>query len=148
MAAIANPIHYEEKAEEAKASAPEAPHIDSPANQIRVKRRKQLKRSRALSKDDLEAIAETNYLDNVIVVINGEEKQLNLVPEIRNKILNPEIMNLTDAEDQIQEVIDDVTGNKENKISAGKAKWIYCEKACVKALSSQIKKEIASTAII
>ena len=73
MAAIANPIHYEEKASEAKAlapkaSAPEAPHIDSLANQIRVKRRKQLKRSRALTKDDLEAIAETNYLDNVIVV--------------------------------------------------------------------------------
>jgi len=148
MAAIANPIHYEESEEEETKEAPVAPHIDGPANQIRVKRRKQLKRSRALSKDDLEAIAETNYLDNVIVVINGEEKQLNLLPEIRDQILNPEIMNLTDAEDQIQEVIDDVTGNKENKISAGKAKWIYCEKACVKALSSQIKKEIASTAFI
>ena len=96
----------------------------------------------------MEAIAETNYLDNVIVVINGEETQLNLLTKIRSKILNPEIMNLTDAEDQIQEVIDDVTGNKENKISAGKAKWIYCEKACVKALSTQIKKEINSTSFM
>ena len=96
----------------------------------------------------MEAIAETNYLDNVIVVFNGQEKQLNNIPEISEQILNPEIMNLTDAEDQIQEVIDDVTGNKENKISAGKAKWIYCEKACVKALSTQIKKEINSTAFM
>ena len=153
MAAIANPILYEENVAETKAlapkaSAPEAPHIDSPANQIRVKRRKQLKRSRALTKDDLEAIAETNYLDNVIVVINNEEKQLNLLPEIRNKILNPEIMNLTDAEDLIEEVIDQVTENKENRIEDGDAEWIYCEKACVKALSTQIKKEIASTAFI
>ena len=150
MAAIANPIHYEETqpvAGETKA-APVAPHIDSPANQIRVKRRKQLKRSRALTKYDLEAIAETNYLDNVIVVINNEEKQLNLLPEIRNKILNPEIMNLTDAEDLIEEVIDEVTENKENRIGDGDAEWIYCEKACVKALSTQIKKEIASTAFI
>ena len=148
MAAIVNPIHYEEGEAEAKASAPEAPHIDSPANQIRVKRRKQLKRSRALSKDDLEAIAETNYLDNVIVVINEEETQLNLLPKISSKILNPEIMNLTDAEDLIEEVINEVTVNKENRIGAGNAEWIYCEKKCVKALSSQIKKEIASTAFI
>ena len=148
MAAIVNPIHYEEGEAEAKASAPEAPHIDSPANQIRVKRRKQLKRSRALSKDDLEAIAETNYLDNDIVVINEEETQLNLLPKISSKILNPEIMNLTDAEDLIEEVINEVTVNKENRIGAGNAEWIYCEKKCVKALSSQIKKEIASTAFI
>ena len=107
-------------ANETKA-APVAPHIDGPAHQIRLKRR------RALSKDDIEAMAEANYLENVIVVINGQEKQLNMVPEIRNQILNPEIMNLTDAEEQIEEVIDEVTGNKENKISAGNAKWIYCE---------------------
>ena len=119
-----------------------APQIDSRANQIRLKRR------RALSKDDIEAMAEMNYLENVIVVINGQEKQLNTVPEIRNQILNPEIMNLTDAEEQIEEVIDEVTENKENKISAGNAKWIYCEKACVKALSSQIKREINSTAFM
>ena len=119
-----------------------APEIDSRANQIRLKRR------RALSKDDIEAMAEMNYLENVIVVINGQEKQLNTVPEIRNQILNPEIMNLTDAEEQIEEVIDEVTENKENKISAGNAKWIYCEKACVKALSSQIKREINSTAFM
>ena len=148
MATIVNSIRYEEKAAGETKQAPEAPHIDSPANQIRVKRRKQLKRSRALTPADLEAIAETNYLDNVIVVFNGQEKQLNNIPEISEQILNPEIMNLTDAEDQIQEVIDDVTGNKENKISAGKAKWIYCEKACVKALSTQIKKEINSTAFM
>ena len=148
MAAIANPIHNEEKAAEAKASALEAPHIDSPANQIRVKRRKLLKRSRALTKEDLEAIAETNYLDNVIVVINNKEKQLNLLPEIRNKILSPEIMNLTDAEEQIEETVDLVTGKKETKIKEGKAKWIYCEKTCVKALSSQIEKEIHSTAFM
>ena len=128
-------------ANETKA-APVAPHIDGPAHQIRLKRR------RALSKDDIEAMAEANYLENVIVVINGQEKQLNMVPEIRNQILNPEIMNLTDAEEQIEEVIDEVTGNKENKISAGNAKWIYCEKACVKALSSQIKREINSTAFM
>lgn len=118
------------------------PEIDSRANQIRLKRR------RALSKDDIEAMAEMNYLENVIVVINGQEKQLNMVPEIKNQILNPEIMNLTDAEEQIEEVIDEVTGNKENKISVGNAKWIYCEKACVKALSSQIKREINSTAFM
>ena len=128
-------------ANETKA-APVAPHIDGPAHQIRLKRR------RALSKDDIEAMAEANYLENVIVVINGQEKQLNMVPEIRNQILSPEIMNLTDAEEQIEEVIDEVTENKENKISAGNAKWIYCEKACVKALSSQIKREINSTAFM
>ena len=142
MAAIANPIHYQDRGPEAKESAAEAPHIDGPAHQIRLKRR------RALSKNDIEAMTEMNYLEKVIVDYKGEEKQLNTVLEIRKKILNPEIMNLTDAEDQIQEVIDEVTGNKENKISAGKAKWIYCKKACVKALSSQIKKEINSTAFM
>lgn len=141
-APVANPIHYKDRGPEAKESAAEAPHIDGPAHQIRLKRR------RALSKDDIEAMAEANYLEKVIVVINGQEKQLNLVPEIRNQILNPEIMNLTDAEEQIEEVIDEVTGNKENKISAGNAKWIYCEKACVKALSAQIKREINSTAFM
>ena len=159
MAAIANsiqyggksPIDFTARAPEASISAPvagklnpapEAPHIDGPAHQIRLKRR------RALSKDDIEAMAEMNYLENVIVVINEQEKQLNTVPEIRNQILNPEIMNLTDAEEQIEEVIDEVTGKKEDKISAGNAKWIYCEKACVKALSTQIKKEINSTAFM
>ena len=141
MAAIANPTHYEE-IPPITGETKLAPHINSPAHQIRLKRR------RALSKDDIEAMAETNYLEKVIVVINGQEKQLNLVPEIRNQILNPEIMNLTDAEEQIEEVIDEVTGNKENKISAGNAKWIYCEKACVKALSAQIKREINSTAFM
>ena len=140
MAAIANQINYEEILP--VAGAPEAPHIDGPAHQIRLKRR------RALSKDDIEAMAEANYLENVIVVINGQEKQLNLVPEIRNQILNPEIMNLTDAEEQIEETIDLVTGKKETKIKEGKAKWIYCEKTCVKALSSQIKREINSTAFM
>lgn len=136
MTSIVNEIKGETK------EAHLAPEIDSRANQIRLKRR------RALSKDDIEAMAEMNYLENVIVVINGQEKQLNTVPEIRNQILNPEIMNLTDAEEQIEEVIDEVTENKENKISAGNAKWIYCEKACVKALSSQIKREINSTAFM
>ena len=73
-------------------------------------------------------MAEANYLENVIVVINGQEKQLNMVPEIRNQILNPEIMNLTDAEEQIEEVIDEVTGNKENKISAGNANGYIVKK--------------------
>ena len=139
---VANPIHYQDRGPETKESAAEAPHIDGPAHQIRDKRR------RALSKDDIEALTEMNYLEKIIVDYKGEENQLNNVPEIRKKILNPEIMNLTDAEDQIEEVIDEVTGNKENKISAEKAKWIYCKKACVKALSSQIKKEINSTAFM
>jgi len=150
MSAITSSIHYGGAssigvilpAPEAVVSAPTAPHIDGPAHKIRLKRR------RALSKDDIEAMAEMNYLENVIVVIDGQEKQLNTVPEIKNQILSPEIMNLTDAEEQIEEVIDEVTGKKEDKISAGNAEWIYCEKACVKALSSQIKKEIHSTAFM
>ena len=107
---------------ETKGETKEAPHINSPAHQIRLKRR------RALSKDDIEAMAEANYLEKVIVVIDGSENQLNLVPEIRNQILNPEIMNLTDAENQIEEVIDQVTGNKENKISKSKEEELELEK--------------------
>ena len=40
-------------------------------------------------------------------------------------------MNLTDAEEQIEEVIDEVTGNKENKISAGKNQNGYIVKKLV-----------------
>ena len=115
---------------------------ESPANIIRQKRR------RALSKNDIEMMAQANYLDNVIIIANGEEKQLNLIEEIRDQILNPEIMNLTDAEDDINQVIDEVTSKSENNMGEDQAKWIYCEKACVKALSSQIKREISSTAFM
>ena len=92
--------------------------------------------------------AENKYLENVIVDYKGEEKSLNTFLEIKNEILNPEIMNLTDAEDKIKEVIDLVTKTKETKIKHGKAEWIYCKKDCVKNLSAQIKKEINSTAFM
>lgn len=111
--------------------------------------RKKLQRRRALSKEDIELMTEVNYLENVILKFeDNSEEQLNAVPEIRNQILTPDIMNLTDAEEQIEETIDLVTGKKETKIQEGKAQWIYCEKNCVKALSSQIKKEIHSTAFM
>lgn len=92
--------------------------------------------------------AENKYLENVIVDYKGEEKSLNTFLEIKNEILNPEIMNLTDAEDKIKEVIELVTKTKETKIKHGKAKWIYCKKDCVKNLSAQIEKEINSTAFM
>ena len=108
-----------------------------------------LKRRRALSREDIELMTEVNYLENVILKFpDNSEEQLNAVPEIRNQILTPDIMNLTDAEEQIEETIDLVTGKKETKIQEGKAQWIYCEKNCVKALSSKIKKEIHSTAFM
>jgi hypothetical protein len=106
------------------------------------------KRRRALSKDDIETIAEMNYLENVIVVYKGQEKLLNTVPEIKEKILNSGIMNLTDAENEINEVINLVTTKKEMKMKPGNAEWIYCKKDCVKNLSAQIKKEIKSTAFM
>lgn len=101
-----------------------------------------------LEKAEKEKDAENKYLEKVIVDYKGEEKQLNNVPEIRDQILNPEIMNLTGAEDKIEEVIDLVTKKKETKIKHGKAEWIYCKKDCVKNLSAQIKKEINSTAFM
>ena len=108
-----------------------------------------LKRRRALSREDIELMTEVNYLENVMLKFpDNSEEQINAVPEIRNQILTPDIMNLTDAEEQIEETIDLVTGKKETKIQEGKAQWIYCEKNCVKALSSQIKKEIHSTAFM
>lgn len=108
-----------------------------------------LKRRRALSREDIELMTEVNYLENVILKFpDNSEEQLNSVPEIRDQILSPNIMNLTNAEELIDDVIDTVTGKKETKIQEGKAQWIYCEKNCVKSLSSQIKKEIESTAFM
>ena len=52
-------------------------------------------------------MTEVNYLENVILKFSdNSEEQLNAVPEIRNQILTPDIMNLTDAEEQIEETID------------------------------------------
>lgn len=108
-----------------------------------------LKKRGAVSPEDIELITEVNYLEKVILKFSdNSEEQLNDVPEIRNQILTPDIMNLTNAEAQIEETIDLVTGKKETKIQEGKARWIYCEKNCVKALSAQIKKEMASTAFM
>ena len=113
------------------------------ANEIRRRRRG------ALSLDDIEGLAEANYLDKVVIIMpNGEEKDLNLEHSIRDQILNPDVMNLTDAENTINDIIDQVTSKKEGDIDAGSAKWIYCEKACVKAILPEIKREIASTAFM
>ena len=68
------------------------PHLESKANNIRARRR-------GLSKQDIELLTEGRYLERVIIIHNGEEKELNTVPEIRDQILNPNIMNLTDAEE-------------------------------------------------
>merc|ERR1712023_590302 len=115
----------------------------SMANEIRRRRRG------ALSLDDIEGLAEANYLDKVVVIMpNGEEKDLNLEHSIRDQILNPDIMNLTGAENIINGIIDQVTSKKEGNIDAGSAKWIYCEKACVKAILPEIKREVASTAFM
>ncbi len=112
------------------------------ANEIR-------KRRGALSLDDIETMNEVNYLDNVIVIMsNGEEKDLNLEHSIRDQILNPDVMNLTNAENKINKIIDQVTDKKEGGIATGTAKWIYCEKACVKAILPEIKREIESTAFM
>ena len=113
-----------------------------------------LKRRRALSREDIELMTEVNYLENVILKFpDNSEEQLNAVPEIRNQILTPDIMNLTDAEEQIEETIDLVTGKRgrqkiKKELAVRQDPRIYCEKNCVKALSSQIKKEIHSTAFM
>ena len=114
------------------------------ANEIRRKRRG------ALSLDDIEGLAEANYLDNVVVIMpNGEEKDLNLEHSIKDQILNPDVMNLTDAENKINDIIDQVTGKKEGKMKKdAPAVWIDCVGACVKAILPEVKKEIASTAFM
>jgi len=165
MAAIANPIQYGGDPP-INIDIQSAPHTDSLENQIvrnrnfKLQRQKGirnlLQRQNAISEDvnkdedDDEAKAEKHYLKNVRIIMMGEEnpKLLNNIPEIKNKILNPKIMNLTADKAQIQEVIDLVTKNKETKIKDGKAEWMYCERSCVKTLTRQIKKEMNSTAFM
>tara|TARA_B100000963_G_scaffold316429_1_gene296206 strand:+ start:124 stop:1881 length:1758 start_codon:yes stop_codon:yes gene_type:complete len=108
-----------------------------------------LKKRTALTPQQIELMTEARYLENVILKFpDNSEEELVAVPEIRDQIINPNIMNLTNAEELIDDVIDTITEKKETKIKEGKAKWIYCKKDCVKSLSSQIKKEIESTAFM
>ena len=164
MATIVNSIQYGGDTP-IIADVPSAPHIDSLANQIKRNRPFNLQRQKGIrnfklqrqnatieyeNEDEDEAKEEKHYLKNVRIIMMGERnpKLLNDIPEIKNKILNPEIMNLTADKAQIQEVIDLVTRKKETKIKDGKAEWMYCEKSCVKTLSRQIKKEMNSTAFM
>ncbi len=125
------------------------PHLESKANNIRARRR-------GLSKKDIELLTEGRYLERVIIIHNGEEKELNEVPEIRDQILNPDIMNLTNAEADIERVIDLVTKPKEEAMARKEEKtgrqvepkWIYCKKDCVVALVNQIENEVNSTAFM
>ena len=52
---------------------------------------------------------ERDYLAKVIIVTpNGEEKKLNDMPELKNKILEHEHMNLTDAAEQIDTLVNNL----------------------------------------
>ena len=114
------------------------------------------KRRRGMSREDIELLTEGRYLAGVKIIYNGQEIHLNEVPEIRNQILNPNIMNLTDAEDDINRVIDLVAKPKEEAIARKEEKtgreagpqWIYCKKDCVRDLVKQIEKEVYSTAFM
>jgi len=125
------------------------PHLESKANNIRARRR-------GLSKQDIELLTEGRYLERVIIIHNGEEKELNTVPEIRDQILNPNIMNLTDADADINRVIDLVTKPKEEAMARKEEKtgrevepqWIYCKHDCVRDLVKQIENEVNSTAFM
>ena len=125
------------------------PHLESKANNIRARRR-------GMSREDIELLTEGRYLAGVKIIHNGQEIDLNEVPEIRNQILNPNIMNLTDAEDDINRVIDLVAKPKEEAIARKEEKtgrevgpqWIYCKKDCVRDLVKQIEKEVYSTAFM
>ena len=92
-----------------------------------------------MSREDIELLTEGRYLAGVKIIHNGQEIDLNEVPEIRNQILNPNIMNLTDAEDDINRVIDLVAKPKEEAIARKEEKL-----AVRKDLSGYIVKKIAS----
>ena len=97
------------------------------ANKIKMRRG-------AVSIHEVEDIKEGEYLDNVIVIMpNGNENALNLEPSIRDQILNPNIMNLTNAENKINDIIDQVTGKKEGKMNKdAPAVWINCVELVLK----------------
>ena len=125
------------------------PHLESKANNIRARRR-------GMSREDIELLTEGRYLAGVKIIYNGQEIDLNEVPEIRDQILNPNIMNLTDAKDDIERVIDLVTKPKEEAMARKEektgreveTKWIYCKNDCVRDLVKQIENEVNSTAFM
>ena len=124
------------------------PHLNSKALEIREEQKTESK--------ETEAQKENKYLDKVIIKIKGKDTKLNDLPEIRNQILNPEIMNLSNAEMHIKQVINLVTSEVESKLEkreqkTGKPvapKWVYCTKNCVKKLVQQIIQEVNSTAFM